>query len=60
MPNIAVALNEEITRLARKEARTLMKSLRKAVAGYPWEQGESRPRQAQLTGSVLACVQKRL
>ena len=34
MPNIAVALKQEITRLARKEARSLTKPLHKAVASY--------------------------
>jgi len=34
MPNIAVALREEITRLARKELRTQTDALRKASAEY--------------------------
>lgn len=34
MTNIAAALKQEITRLARKEARTLTKPLHKAVGSY--------------------------
>jgi DNA-binding transcriptional regulator YiaG len=48
MPNIATALKEEITRLARKELKANTESLKKAVASYRSEIAALKRRVAQL------------
>jgi len=44
MPNIALVLKQEITRLARREARTLTKPLQRAVAQFRREIAELKRR----------------
>lgn len=46
MPNIASILKQEITRLARREARTLTKPLQRAVAQFRREIAELKRRNA--------------
>ena len=52
MPNIAVALREEITRLARKELRTQTDALRKASAEYRRKIGEMKRQVSELHRKV--------
>ena len=52
MPNIAVALREEITRLARKEIRTQTDALRKASAEYRRKIGEMKRQVSELHRKV--------
>lgn len=63
MPNIALLLKEEITRLARKELRANTEGLKKAVATYRSEiatlkrRVEVLERQAKRTAKVVARAQ---
>jgi len=62
MPNIAVALRDEIARLARKELRSSTESLKKAVATYRSEIAALKrrvdllERQAKRSARVIASV----
>ena len=53
MPNIAAALREEITRLARKEIRSQTESLTEGVGGV--SQAHSRPEAARAGPRAQAC-----
>jgi DNA-binding transcriptional regulator YiaG len=48
MPNIAIALKAEISRIARKEIRTETEALKKSVAGYRHEIATLKKRIASL------------
>ena len=53
MPNIAVALKQEITRLARKEVRGQLKGLRKASAQYRRDLAELKRHAAKLKSEIV-------
>ncbi|MBW2030422.1 MAG: helix-turn-helix transcriptional regulator [Deltaproteobacteria bacterium] len=59
MPNIAVVLREEITRLARKELRTQTQALRKASAEYRKKIAEMKRQLSELQRKV-ASMEKRV
>lgn len=59
MPNIAVALREEITRLARKEVRTQTEALRKASAEYRKKIAEMKRQISELQRKVTS-LEKRV
>jgi DNA-binding transcriptional regulator YiaG len=52
MPNIVVALKEEITRLARKEVKSQLKGLRKASAQYRRDVAELKRHAAKLKSEI--------
>ena len=52
MPNIAVALKQEITRLARKEIRSQLQGLRRASAQYRRDLAELKRHAAKLKSEV--------
>ena len=59
MPNIAVLLREEITRLARKEVRTQTEALRKASAEYRKKIAEMKRQVSELQRKVTS-LEKRV
>ena len=58
MPNVASMLKQEITRLARKEARTLTKPLHKAAAGYRRAIAELKRENARARADIARLIRR--